>query len=243
MRLIQLSDIHLKADPAAEVRGSNPEQRFRAALRALGNERFDYLLLCGDVSDDGSSRSYQRIIEGCDALGVEWGWIPGNHDDPAEMVRHRPLLQEVRLGQWRLFGLDSWVEGWDGGEVGAEQLAALESRVEASDGPYLIALHHPPIEPPTRWMGSIDLRDKGDFWACIDRLSLPPAAVLSGHIHTPVAQQRGAAQVLTSPGCVDQFDAHQDEFTIDATLLPGYLVVTLDEQTLREWQVVRFPLE
>ncbi|MGJ8515574.1 metallophosphoesterase family protein [Carnimonas bestiolae] len=243
MRLIQLSDIHLQADPAAQVRGNNPEQRFRAALRALRSETFDYLLLCGDVSDDGSSRSYQRVIEGCDALGVEWGWIPGNHDDPEQMARHKALLQEARVGQWRLLGLNSWVAGWDGGEVGAEQLAALATRVAAGDGPSLVALHHPPIAPPVRWMGSIDLRDKADFWACIDRLDTPPAAVLAGHIHTPVAQRHGAVQVLTSPGCVDQFDATQEDFTTDATLLPGYLVVTLGEQQLEGWQVVRFPLD
>ncbi|WP_052365395.1 metallophosphoesterase family protein [Halotalea alkalilenta] len=242
MRLIQLGDIHLRADPAALVRGESPNRRFEAAIAAIGREHFDHLLLAGDVSDDGSVASYRRVIDACDALGRSWSWIPGNHDDPATMARLRPLDAPVMLGRWRLLPLDSWVAGSDGGELGAAQLARLAQSLDQASGPTLVALHHPPIEPPARWMGAIELSDRDAFWATLDAARRPPRGVLAGHIHMALEQRRGDVRVLTSPGCVDQFRRDADEFSVDRETLPGYLRLTLGDDQF-DVEVVRFPFD
>lgn len=224
-RLIQLGDIHLCANPDAIIRGHSPQQRFDAAMRSIANETFDYLLLIGDVSDDGSVASYQRVIAACDALGIEWGWIPGNHDNPGVMNMLKPLLRHKHFDERVLLGLDSWVEGWDGGEVGATQLAQLRGHLHTTEQPLLLAIHHPPLDGLPAWMRTISLRDQHDLLAVLSESAIQPM-VLSGHIHHAVDRTRDGIRVLTSPGCIDQFSLTQDDFHTE-NALPGFLRLTL----------------
>lgn len=252
MVLIQLSDIHLCADPEALVRGNSPQQRFESAFDALAEETFDFLLLCGDISDDGSVESYQRVAAAADALQVAWGWIPGNHDDPATMAAVRPLLTEYWLPaegdlqekgghRWRILGLNSWVRGWDGGELAPASLEWLTQCLSNDAAPTLVAIHHPPIDPaPARWMGEIDLRDQPAFWAAVEDATYPPKAILSGHIHMAVNRRHGDIPIYTSPGCIDQFAAHSDGFATDDELWPGFLRIRLADAQLASVTPVRF---
>ncbi|WP_346427163.1 metallophosphoesterase [Cobetia sp. ICG0124] len=131
MRLIQISDCHLRADPDARSRLGFPLRQLEAVMAHASSLRPDILLVTGDVSQDESPASYRLAGELFDALGCPWFWLAGNHDHPDFMQELRPFHQELDLGDWRLLCLDSRISGQAGGELGREQLAALSLSLRA----------------------------------------------------------------------------------------------------------------
>ena len=158
MRVFQLSDPHLLADPRGRCRGVEALAQLRfgwqQALTQLGGELPDLLLISGDLCQDESWGGYVRLREWLEQelqpLGLPVALLPGNHD-------HLPLLRaaldrvatiapaRLSLGPWQLLLLSSHrpgaVEGW----IEPPQLAWLERELGQSAGPLLVALHHPPV--------------------------------------------------------------------------------------------------
>ena len=158
MRVLQLSDPHLLADPRGRCRGREAlaclRHGWREALDQLGDAP-DLLLISGDLCQDESWGGYVRLRDWLaaevDPLGVPVALLPGNHD-------HLPLLRAglgrtvaamapatFDLGPWQVLLLNSHrpgaVEGW----IEPAQLAWLEARLAAARAPLLVALHHPPL--------------------------------------------------------------------------------------------------
>lgn len=144
LRLIQISDCHLQADPTARSRAGFPLRQLEAVIRAVQAERPDLVLVTGDVSQDGTAASYALAQQALSSLGCPWFWLAGNHDDPAQMRDLRELHEAIDLGGWRLLTLDTVVSGQAYGEAGEERLAALAERLAEDERPTLLAMHHPP---------------------------------------------------------------------------------------------------
>lgn len=158
MRVLQLSDPHLLADPRGRHRGRAPLAQlchsWQQALRQLQAPP-DLLLISGDLCQDESWGGYvqlRRLLADLVApAGIPAALLPGNHDHPAllQAVLGRsgaalaPAL--VPLGPWDLLLLSSHrpaaLEGW----MEVAQLAWLERQLASGDGPLLVALHHPPV--------------------------------------------------------------------------------------------------
>src|SRR5262245_66296715 len=87
VRVIQITDLHLFADPVAQLRGVCPRTRLEAVLAALKPERpiADRLIITGDLTHDDRRETYvslRELLSGwIDVLRV----IPGNHDDRVAM--------------------------------------------------------------------------------------------------------------------------------------------------------------
>ena len=158
MRVLQLSDPHLLADPRGRCRGREAlaclRHGWREALDQLGDAP-DLLLISGDLCQDESWGGYVRLRDWLaaevDPLGVPVALLPGNHD-------HLPLLRAglgrdavaiapaaLAIGPWQVLLLSSHrpgaVEGW----IEPAQLDWLQARLAAARGPVLVALHHPPL--------------------------------------------------------------------------------------------------
>jgi Icc protein len=166
MRVLQLSDPHLLADPSGRCRGvealAHLRHGWRQALSQLEGQRPDLLLISGDLCQDESYGGYVRLR---DALASDpamtqlpLALLPGNHDD-ATLLRavfgRRAVIAPalVSLGPWQLLLLSSHrpgsVEGW----IEPPQLAWLAAQLQgdgaapqpAAGCPVLVALHHPPV--------------------------------------------------------------------------------------------------
>ncbi|MFZ9850207.1 MAG: metallophosphoesterase [Vulcanococcus sp.] len=158
MRVLQLSDPHLLADPGGRCRGRESlaclRHGWRQALEQLGAAP-DLLLISGDLCQDESWGGYVRLRElleeEVDPQGVPVALLPGNHD-------HAPLLRAVLgrgvsaiapavldLGPWQVLLLSSHrpgaVEGW----IAPAQLDWLADQLALARRPLLVALHHPPL--------------------------------------------------------------------------------------------------
>ncbi|QTF94496.1 MAG: metallophosphoesterase, partial [Halomonas sp. BM-2019] len=164
MRLVQISDCHLQADPAARARAGFPLRQLEAVVEAVNRERPDMVLVTGDISNDETAASYQLAARTLNRLAAPWFWLAGNHDDPALMAETRELIAELDLGAWRILLLDTTLGGQAQGELGPERLAELAERLEEDERPTLLAMHHPPLPVGSAWIDALGLEDREAFW-------------------------------------------------------------------------------
>lgn len=193
MRLLQLSDPHLLADPAAEYRGLLPEVRLRHGLRqalsqlAETGERPDLLLISGDICQDETWAGYGRLRQMLAELPLAVALIAGNHDHPqllrAALGRRAVVGPAILpLGHAALLLLDSHWAGRCGGRLGRGQLTWLDRQIAGLQRPVIVAVHHPPLPIGDPAMDAIGLVDGPELMACLARHP-QVRAVLTGHLH------------------------------------------------------------
>lgn len=222
LKLVQVSDCHVSADPGAEYRGLNAARSLERLLPAIRAFQPDLLLLTGDVSEDGSPASYGRVSALLCSVGAPVLALPGNHDDPAMMQRYfpdgpwqGPLFRSAR--GWQLVLLDSTGRGEIGGVFTDSHLRGLEQGLArcASDH-LLVALHHQPVEVGSPWIDKYALRDPGPF---LDLLSKDARVrcVAWGHVHQDYSGELGGMKLLGSPSTVANGLPGREKFTLDVS--------------------------
>lgn len=194
MRLLQLSDPHLLADPRGCYRDRQPMALLERALLQAGREPHDLLLISGDLCQDETWQGYVRLrglLERRGQLGlppVPVALLPGNHDHPAllraALGRQAQIAPAVvELHGSRLVLLDSHRAGCVGGWIGEPQLAWLAAQLAAAPhAPTLVAVHHPPVPIGDAGMDAIGLHDGAALLALLRELP-GVRAVLFGHVH------------------------------------------------------------
>ncbi len=219
-RLLQLSDLHVVApgtlasgvlDTPALLRGAIDV--LLARLDAIGP--IDAVLVTGDVSDDGSAESYVTARAELDRLGLPILVVPGNHDrreglraafrDLPEMPGAGPIDWVANLGDTRVVGLDTLVEGQGGGRLRAESLDLLSRAIGgAEDRTVVVALHHPPLRTGIRFMDAIGLENLADLAAAVSRHA-GSIHFVAGHVHGVFQGRVGQHQVATAPSLCSAF--------------------------------------
>jgi Icc protein len=246
VRLIQLTDTHLCKSRGGTLLGMDTDHSLQAVIDLVKAERpdIDLLLGTGDLSDQGAENAYRRLQDYFAQLTEINCWLPGNHDDRANMVAvaNRPLrlCQEIRAGHWQVIMLNSQVAGEVGGELGPQELARLDAALAAAAGAglfSLVCLHHQPVEIGCEWLDEQMVADAPAFWAILDRY---PAVrgVLWGHVHQQVDRRRGAVQLMASPSTCVQFAPNSVDFKADAAK-PGYRWLELHDNGILETGVSR----
>src|SRR5699024_12251110 len=84
LRVVQLSDFHLFADPKSKLLGLPTQQSFASVLELVRSEQphMDVILATGDLSQDASAASYARAVEHRAEFGIPVSWLEGNHATP-----------------------------------------------------------------------------------------------------------------------------------------------------------------
>jgi 3',5'-cyclic-AMP phosphodiesterase len=204
MRVIQLTDIHLKSDQQATILNCSPDAGLRQVLRSIESREksADALLLTGDLTDDASSSAYSRLRQMLQTLRKPVFVLPGNHDLPERMreslVGSFIQMQEVcEIGGWALLFLDSRIAGQDHGCVNEADLSKVENFLSSNpDKHCLLALHHSAFSEC--YSPGCHLENARDLLALAARhenLKL----VISGHTHWSVERLHGGTQFLSTP--------------------------------------------
>lgn len=205
--LLQLSDLHLGGN-ASEV---DPVASVRAAVEAVLAlpDRPDALVVSGDLSDDGSERSYKQVAELLEPLRLTIHALPGNHDDRAAMRRvfglpgsgDEPINYSAELGPLRLVALDSTRPGEDRGELSGETLSWLDAELALEPArPAVLAMHHPPLVtalPPFDGI-CLSAAERAGLAAVLERHP-QVRRVVCGHVHRTIAAELGGRAVLAIP--------------------------------------------
>lgn len=227
LRVIQLTDPHLMADPSGSLLGVNTRDSLDAviALALKDSVAPDLILATGDLAQDGSEEAYRVFADKLKLFDCPSVWVPGNHD-------HVPVLQQmiagtdhglhqVLAGGWQFIQLDTAVHGKVYGELSEEELEFLSASLSAyPELPALVNLHHHPVDIGCDWMADIGLRNREAFWQVIDRFS-QVKIVLWGHIHQEFDTLRRNVRLLATPSTCIQFESESREFSVEEKA-PGY---------------------
>lgn len=220
LRVIQISDCHVSADPDALYRGQGADENFRKILHEATRWNPALILLTGDVSEDGSQESYERISALLARTGVPVLALPGNHDDLEMMRRYFPLVPRdgpyvMEVENWQLVLLDSTEPGRISGCFSASYLqqirASLHDKVREHT---LVALHHQPVPVEAVWIDRYMLEFPVQFFEVIDQ-SPGVRCICWGHVHQNFETQRKGVTLLGAPSTVANSIPGAQRFTLD----------------------------
>lgn len=232
VQLVQMTDLHLLADPEGCLKGVATLASLRATLLAAATDLAgaDAVVLSGDLVQDQPD-AYAHLPPLLAPLGKPVLCIPGNHDLPAALAAS---LQQAPFqvggqhdaGRWRILLLDSSVGGRAHGELGAPALATLAMQLQqAADRHVLIVLHHPPLPLGSAWLDEIGLQD-GAALLHLLQAHEHVRGVVFGHAHQVYDSTRGRLRLLGTPSTCAQFRPRSAEFALD-DLPPAYRVLRL----------------
>ncbi len=243
--IAQVTDTHLLATSKGELLGLQTEASLKAVLEEIKEltPKPQRLLLTGDLSQDESLASYQRLYQQLEPLRIPAYWLPGNHDQldlMQETLTTPPTYgdKSFQLGGWQFVLLNSAVPGRVYGYLSGETLDWLDKQLYNSpDTPTLVALHHPPFSVNSSWIDTSRLQNPEELFAVLDRHP-QVRLVLFGHIHQHFERDRAGVRYLASPSSSIQFKPKSDQFALDE-IQPGYRLLWLYQNGKFETAVKR----
>lgn len=241
--MLHLSDLHLLPAADARLLGVDTAETLEAVLRAAravqGEANVDAVVISGDIAHAGGQATYARaraaVARWFDAPTL---WLPGNHDESLDMAASFPAHRELTLGDWLLLGVDTHVDGAEGGFVAEAELERIARVLAASTARFVLAFgHHPVVEVGTPWLDGGRVANAG---ALLDRLGADARVrgYAFGHIHH-AAQYDGAPWPLWSaPSTCFAFAQGGTRFCVTPGP-PGCRWFELDDDGAVESRVVR----
>ncbi|MFJ8107469.1 metallophosphoesterase family protein [Streptomyces sp. NPDC096132] len=225
MRILHLSDTHVRRTPGPDRRGVDPTESLRLMLTELRHLRgVDAIVVTGDLADDGAVEAYtivrELIGDFARSLDAPVFCTTGNHDERSAFTKvlgsghpaagltfpgHERAAVSV-VGGWRFVTLDSLVPGEVYGRLGAAQLEWLAGVLSTpAEHGTVLAFHHPPI--------SLDLSVTQPVFGLRDPAELAEAirgsdvrVLLTGHYHLQLCGFLASVPVWVTPGVVNRVD-------------------------------------
>lgn len=193
MKILQISDCHIRNNEEALVYGVNPRKRLKFIINKILDEEknVDFIILTGDISDDGSIHSYQYVANLFEKMNKKIYFINGNHDIKKNMISafsnknffHQ--LNELLIENWLFIGLDSCVEGKDHGFLSAQEMQRFESLIyKANKFNYncVVITHHHPIFVGTPMIDDCPIRNGSELIDIIEK-NIHIKLLITGHVH------------------------------------------------------------
>ncbi|MBY6204036.1 metallophosphoesterase [Halomonas denitrificans] len=215
MRVLQVTDCHLAADPGADYRGQSAERNLHRLSAAVEAFEPDRLVLTGDLSEDASPASYERIVDWASGFGCPVAWLPGNHDDRSRMQDPFDAAgwdagPVIEAGDWQLVLLDSaWVDE-PAGRLTPERLEPLK-RLDGMR-PVGIFVHHQPVPVGAAWIDKVPLVEPDAFWNATEAAG-GVRFVAFGHVHQRFRGRHRGIACLAAPSAAANSLAGMPRFT------------------------------
>jgi len=213
IRILQVTDLHLRAAPDGELYGVRTNGSFQAVMeRALGDDDWHpaAIMVTGDLAEDPSREVYTRFRSAMESFGPPVLCLPGNHDDPSLMaaVLDGGLVSYCTshtFGSWRVVPLDTVVPGEDGGALSDRELTRLQREISADETQWVIvAVHHQPLPMGSAWLDGVRLGNGPEMLSLLAR-HRRVRAVVWGHVHQASDRRRGELRLLSTPSTCAQF--------------------------------------
>ncbi len=227
LRVIQISDFHLKAQPGSRLWGVDVDASLNAVLECIQirHPQPDLVLATGDLAGD-DPEAYGRVRQVLESLNASVYCLPGNHDFPAVMSR---MLRDgrvrwerhVAVGDWQFVLLDSSFPGAPDGHLAYGELALLDTVLALHPELHtMVCLHHNPVPSQTPWLDTMTVSNGDALLAVLDRYP-QVRAVVWGHLHAEFADLRNSVHLLAAPATCVQFKPRTPEPQVDDQP-PGY---------------------
>ena len=249
INLLQVTDTHLFACESTQLLGVNTLASYRAVLEHIQRDEtapdFDLILATGDLSQDHSTRSYERFSEEIASLNKQVVWLPGNHDQVDKM--NNSLFGFNILGakqliwqNWQLIMLDTQVERQPYGFLSDEQLKNLELALnEFPDKHSMILMHHQVMPVGSHWLDQHDVKNHEAFHQLIAQHK-QVRAVVFGHVHQNFQVVKNRVAYIATPSTCIQFLPLSSAFALDHQQ-PGWRYLRLTPEGKLITRICRLP--
>ena len=248
LSILQITDLHILPRLNETFLGIDTEYYFLAVLElALSeNSHYDLIIVTGDLAQNPSKESYQRILKHLESTHILCICLPGNHDDVQLMqqILNKPLVscrKQILLGNWQLIFLNSQIKGANGGRLSNHELCFLDDCLSNyPDHHALIAIHHHCLETKSAWMDSMIIENSLELWTVIDKY--PNVKIITnGHIHQLMDIEHQHVRVLGTPSTCFQFKPFSTTFSLDELAAPGYRQIKLSSDGKFKTYICRLP--
>ena len=236
--IAQISDPHIRMGHGDKQAAA----ALAAAVRKLDELRTapDAVLVSGDLSDDGSPRTYERVRELLAPLSVPVFVMSGNHDDREALREYfllpgsstgsagEPFRYTAQIGGLRIVACDTTIPGRGDGELSGEHRAWIDFQLAADPvTPVLLAMHHPPIDVGIRRLDVDYGMPATDRAALADLLARNPQVlrVTAGHVHRVCAGTLGGCGVVTAASTNLQMPLEFGDFPLVGAEEPASMLV------------------
>ncbi len=234
MKIIQITDFHLYKDPKERLCGLvNTNDTLLDVLEMVKVENPDLVIATGDLSDDGSKESYQRLQGYLGELDCDVYTIYGNHDNPANFDLY---LIGGNVKKSRIFCSDfvtlvfvnSFKERSHSGYVADDELLQLEDSLKKYDNCVVVVHHHfvplKNIEPRIENIMDLYILENGQ--KLLDVLARYKSKIkfcVTGHVHNFYQLETNGIKIYCCPSTCAQF-AKNIEHLIEARKKPSFLI-------------------
>jgi Icc protein len=216
--ILQITDTHIVREGALVSGRLDTSAALTRLVNRLVTIRdeigvIDAVLISGDLSDDGTPESYVRFKDLLEPLDLPLLVIPGNHDAREPMRAafsyqfkpDGPLDWTKQIGELKIIGLDTLVEGTGKGRLSETSLEFLQTTLASrGDAPILLALHHPPFPSGIGFMDNIGLLNRDEFRDVVAPHT-GPLRIVCGHIHSMMVSDVGGHVAISAPSPCSTF--------------------------------------
>jgi Icc protein len=229
-KILQLSDTHLFSNSERDIFGVKSNITFNSVIAHATQDikASDLILLTGDLSQDETAASYEKIADTLSVFNKPIYWIPGNHDSLPTMnavfKKYSTFYQERKLdiGTWSFIFLNTKLENNDAGYLSDDEIKALE--YEISHIPFeqniVIVMHHHPVQVNTPLIDKVMLKNHEVFWNIINKQNVK--LIICGHVHGDYKLFEKDIFIESSPATCFQLEKGATELSISKEI--GYKI-------------------
>lgn len=240
VKIIQITDTHLFANDELEIFGAKCNHTFKKVMKKLIDEDShdaDMIFLTGDISQDETKASYQKIAHDLSRLNLPIYWIPGNHDDLAIMesvfmnTKYFNRQSTLLLPHWHLIFLNTKIDGRDDGLLSLSELKRLKDELLVSPANKKIAIimHHHPAPVGTPLVDKYILQNGNDFWDIICGFKVE--LIICGHVHGDYRFKHNNVMIESSPATCLQWEKGTKDLQADMRI--GYKIYHFEQNGYR----------
>lgn len=234
LKFVHITDTHLLDQSDDVLHNINTKERLEKVLSHSQTQYpdIDFFLITGDISQTGSEESYIIFKSVIEQYNFPVHCVPGNHDTPELLNKIVPgcpdkSINIIKLGNFSLVLINSWVEGEHYGKITQNCLQQLEEHLKNSKEQFnIIAIHHPPVLINSEWLDELRLHNQSDFLQIIN-MHHQRILLLCGHVHQEVDRKIENLRLLSTPSTCHQYQAGSKSMRCIDLPLPAYRFVKL----------------
>lgn len=196
MKFIHLTDTHVIGGDRM-LYGANPARRLAQAVDSINAEHADaeFVIVTGDMTHWGDDDAYEAFKAQISRLTVPLYLMVGNHDDTGAFASSFPAVARDEGGfvqymfdtpQGLGLCLDTKSPGTHAGGYCAARLDWLRSRLETTEEPVFLFMHHPPFPVGIAGMDAIMMQDAEAFYDVLAAHAHRIRHLFFGHVHRAI---------------------------------------------------------
>jgi len=236
MRILQITDLHLSPQENSQY-----DNHFTSTIEFIRQRKatlnIDYIVVTGDISHEGQASSYQLFFDEMDKLDLLYSIIGGNHDNNKTLQacssgrKNICNIESFSDSTWRLYSLDTVVNGEDYGFIPDHEILRLTSSLTAEkDQKIALFMHHHPLSVGTPLVDSCKLINADILLSlCQD---YPIHFLGTGHAHTLSQQKLGHTLISVAPAVSSQWVNGTSE--VKNIMASGFNIISLTDRVYTE---------